>query len=121
MPRLPTARAVRALVVSLLIVSTALVAPSVAPLAPLGSLASVARADGVADEAELQFQRGAEAYRKGDFTAALEHFLASNRLVRNRNVMFNIARAYEQLSRFADAYRYYVDALGGEEDAATRK
>jgi outer membrane receptor protein involved in Fe transport len=115
MPRLPTARAVRALAVSLLFAAAALVAPSLAPRA------SIARADGVADEAELQFQRGAEAYRKGDFTAALEHFLASNRLVRNRNVMFNIARAYEQLQRFADAYRYYVDALGGEEDPATRK
>jgi len=72
------------------------------------------RADGVADEADLQFTIGAEAYTKGDFTGALEHFLASNRLVANRNVMFNIARAYEQLGRYADAYRYYVDASRGE-------
>ncbi len=78
-------------------------------------------ADGVADEAELHFQRGADAYRKADFLGALEHFLASNRLVPNRNVMFNIARAYEQLGRFPDAYRYYVDALTGEDDAATRR
>jgi outer membrane receptor protein involved in Fe transport len=74
-------------------------------------------ADGLADEADLQFTIGAEAYAKGDFTSALEHFLASNRLVPNRNVMFNIARAYEQLSRFPDAYRYYVDASRGEVDA----
>ncbi len=71
-------------------------------------------ADGVADEADLQFSVGADAYSKGDFTGALQHFLASNRLVPNRNVMFNIARAYEQLGRFPDAYRYYVDAQRGE-------
>ena len=90
-------------------------------LVALAAPAPPVHADGVADEAELQFQRGADAYRKGDFTSALEHFLASNRLARNRNVMFNIARAYEQLGRFPDAYRYYVDALDGEDDAATRK
>jgi outer membrane receptor protein involved in Fe transport len=115
MPRPTTALAARALVLRLVL------AGSLAALATIGLAAPAAHADGVADEAELQFQRGAEAYRKADFTGALEHFLASNRLVRNRNVMFNIARAYEQLSRFADAYRYYVDALDGEDDAATRK
>src|SRR5215510_9443934 len=79
------------------------------------------RADGVADEAELQFQRGATAYSKGDFTGALEHFLASNRLVSNRNVMFNIARAYEQLARYPDAYRYYVDASRDATDGKLQK
>ena len=76
----------------------------------LGGLAAPAGADGVADEADLQFTMGAEAYSKGEFVSALEHFLASNRLASNRNVMFNIARAYEQLGRFPDAYRYYLDA-----------
>ncbi|MFT3699793.1 MAG: TonB-dependent receptor [Kofleriaceae bacterium] len=80
-----------------------------------------ARGDGQADEADLQFQIGAEAYKKGDFTTALEHFLASNRLVPNRNVMFNVARAYEQLAKYPEAYRYYVDASRGETDAGTLK
>src|SRR5664279_50127 len=83
--------------------------------------ARVAFADGQADEADLHFQIGAEAYKKGDFTGALEHFLTSNRLVPNRNVMFNIARAYEQLAHYPEAYRYYVDALRGEGDQATVK
>jgi outer membrane receptor for ferrienterochelin and colicins len=78
------------------------------------ALSAPAGADGVADEADLQFTVGADAYGKGEFTVALEHFLASNRLVSNRNVMFNIARAYEQLGRFPDAYRYYIDASRGE-------
>ncbi|HEX3757102.1 MAG TPA: TonB-dependent receptor [Kofleriaceae bacterium] len=80
----------------------------------LCALAPPARADGLADEADLQFTVGAEAYGKGEFTLALEHFLASNRLVANRNVMFNIARAYEQLGRYPDAYRYYLDATRGD-------
>jgi outer membrane receptor for ferrienterochelin and colicins len=70
----------------------------------------LARADGLADEAELHFQIGTEHYQRGHFREALEHFLASNRLVSNKNVVFNIARTFEQLQRFADAHRYYVDA-----------
>ncbi len=81
-----------------------------------GAHGKVARADGVADESELHFQLGAEAYSKGEFRPALEHFLLSNRLVPNRNVVFNIARAYEQLGQLADAHRYYIDALQGETD-----
>jgi hypothetical protein len=80
----------------------------------------VARADDVADEADLHFNLGAEAYQKGDYKAALEHFLASNRLVANRNVEFNIARTYERMTRYPDAFRWYVRALAGENDAATR-
>src|SRR5215470_3063777 len=81
------------------------------------AISAPARADGVADEADLQFTIGAEAYQKGDFTGALEHFLASNRLVPNRNVVFNIARTYEELKAAPDAYRYYVEALQGESRA----
>jgi outer membrane receptor for ferrienterochelin and colicin len=79
-----------------------------------------ARADNLADEAELQFELGADKYKNGDFRGALEHFLASNRLAANRNVVFNIARAYEQLGQHADAYRYYNQALTGEQDPAAQ-
>ncbi len=80
----------------------------------------VAQADNLADEAELQFEIGADRYKGGDFRGALEHFLASNRLAPNRNVVFNIARAYEQLGQNADAYRYYNQALTGEQDPAAQ-
>ncbi|HEY6462855.1 MAG TPA: PEGA domain-containing protein, partial [Polyangiaceae bacterium] len=83
--------------------------------------AGIVRADDVADEADLQFNLGAEAYQKGDFKGALEHFLASNRLVANRNVQFNIARTYERIQRYPDAYRWYVRAQQGEPDASTRE
>jgi outer membrane receptor for ferrienterochelin and colicins len=71
-----------------------------------------ASADGTADEADLHFRLGNEAYRAGDFSEALEHYLASNRLVPNHNVVFNIARAYQRLEMFPEAYRYYASALG---------
>ncbi|MBX3273380.1 MAG: TonB-dependent receptor [Sandaracinaceae bacterium] len=79
-----------------------------------------ARADGTADEADLHFQLGNDAYRRGDYLRALEHFLASNRLAPNRNVVFNIARAYQRLDRFPEAYRYYADAHAQEPDPARR-
>ena len=79
--------------------------------------AGAALADDLADEADLQFELGAELYRQHEFRGALEHFLASNRLVPNRNVLYNIARSYEQLQRYADAHRYYTQALEGETDA----
>lgn len=83
------------------------------------TMPAIAHADGAADEADLQFEIGREAYIKGQFRTALVHFLLSNRLVPNRNVVFNIARSYEQLKRYAEAYRYYVDALDGETDPKT--
>ncbi|MBX3227501.1 MAG: TonB-dependent receptor [Labilithrix sp.] len=87
----------------------------------LGTASRSAYADDVADEADLQFQLGAERYEAGDYKGALEHFLVSNRLVPNKNVLFNIARTYEQLKRAPDAYRYYLVALEGETNPQARK
>ena len=80
-----------------------------------------ARADDVADEADHLFTLGAEKYQERDYKTALQHFLASNRLVRNRNVMFNIAKSYEHLKSYPDAYRYYQRAGEGETDAAVKR
>ncbi|MBW2700382.1 MAG: TonB-dependent receptor [Deltaproteobacteria bacterium] len=60
-----------------------------------------------ADEADVQFNLGNQAYRKRNYRKALSHYFASNRLAPNRNVMFNIARCYEQLKQYAAAFRYY--------------
>ena len=79
-----------------------------------------ARADDLADEADVQFELGAKKYQTGDYLGALEHFLTSNRLVSNKNVLYNIARCYEQLHRYPDAYRAYGRALEAE-TAADRK
>src|SRR5689334_10377480 len=84
----------------------------------LASFARTSLADNLADEAELLFRRGAQAYQRGEYEAALERFLASNRLVPNQNVVFNIAYTYEKLGRYAEAYRYFVDARETERDPA---
>lgn len=75
-----------------------------------------ASADDLADEADLKFRIGAAAYQRGDYQAALEEFLASNRLVPNRNVTYNVARCYEELKQFPEAFRYFTLALSGERD-----
>ena len=79
-----------------------------------------ARADDLADQAELEFSVGAEAYQRAEFKTALEHFLMSNRLVPNKNVVFNVARCYEQLKSYPEAFRYYSLALEGEQDPDAR-
>lgn len=74
----------------------------------------------LAEEADLQFNLGVELYRQGQLQSALEHLLASNRLAPNRNVVFNIARIYEQLGRLPEAYRHYADFARDETEAAAR-
>ncbi len=87
----------------------------------LCALAVDARADDSADEADLKFNLGAEAYQRRDYRTALEHFLASNRLVPNQNVVYNIARCYEQLKQYPEAFRYYSQALAAEQESAARE
>lgn len=91
-------------------------------LAALCLHAPAARAESeTADEAELHFQLGNDRYDAGDIKAALEHFLASNRLAPNKNVLFDIARCYEQLKQWPDAYRYYSASLEAENSDAGRR
>jgi outer membrane receptor protein involved in Fe transport len=88
----------------------------------LGSVAgSVARADGVRDEAELHFRIGIQHFETGDYQGALEHFLASNRLSPNPNVRFDIARSYERLGAYPEAFRYFVEALRDETAEEARR
>jgi outer membrane receptor protein involved in Fe transport len=79
------------------------------------------RADSNADEAEARFQQGASLYRDKRYQDALLEFFASHRLVPNRNVVFNIARTYEALGRYDEAYRYYNEYLAAERDPGERR
>lgn len=82
--------------------------------------AAPARAGDLADEADLQFELGADRFRAQDYKGALEHFLASNRLVPNRNVVANIAATYAALKQYPEAFRYYTQAREAETDAAQK-
>ena len=66
-------------------------------------------ADNTADEADVAFDLGNKAYARRDYDAALASYFLSYRLVPNRNVLFNIARCYEAIDRFDEAYRYWND------------
>ncbi|MCC6335679.1 MAG: TonB-dependent receptor [Myxococcales bacterium] len=79
------------------------------PLLVALALAFPARADNTADEADVAFSLGNAAYSKRDYERALASYFLSYRLVPNRNVLFNIARCYEALDRFDEAYRYWND------------
>ena len=68
-------------------------------------------ADNTADEADVAFNLGNEAYAKRDYDRALSFYFLSHRLVPNRNVLFNIAKCYEAKSQVDEAYRYYNDLL----------
>jgi len=87
----------------------------------LVSAAPAARADSIADEADFRFHRAANLYREGKVEEALSEFLASNRLVRNRNVIFNIARCFEQLQHFNEAYRWYNEIWNDDMPDADRR
>ncbi|MBX5480645.1 MAG: TonB-dependent receptor [Myxococcaceae bacterium] len=71
--------------------------------------APAAHADNTADEADLAFALGNQAWVTRRYEEALRNYFLSYRLVPNRNVLFNIARCYEALERFDEAYRYYYD------------
>jgi outer membrane receptor for ferrienterochelin and colicin len=72
-------------------------------------LAVPARADNTADESDIAFSQGNQHYAKRDYEGALAAYFLSYRLVPNRNVLFNIARCFEALDRFDEAYRYWFD------------
>ncbi|WP_223757739.1 TonB-dependent receptor domain-containing protein [Myxococcus sp. RHSTA-1-4] len=74
-------------------------------------LSSPVLADNNADEAEIAFELGNDAYSRGEYAEALRSYFTSYRLVPNRNVLFNIARCFEALNKFNEAYRYYNDLL----------
>ncbi|MFT3713203.1 MAG: PEGA domain-containing protein [Archangium sp.] len=85
------------------------------------AFATNARAD-VASEAELHFTLGLELYKQRKYEEALQHLVASNRLVPNANVVFNVAQIYGLLKRDADAFNWYETYLAFTSlDAAARE
>jgi outer membrane receptor protein involved in Fe transport len=68
-----------------------------------------AAAQGVADEADLLFRRGATLVRAGRFDEALLAFHHSNRLVRNKNALYNIAVCYLRTGQHREAFRYLTE------------
>lgn len=81
---------------------------TLALLAVLGG-GGVAWADN-ASEAELQYTLGVELYKQRRYEEALQHFIASNRLVPNANVAFNVAQTFQLLKRDVEAFNWFETA-----------
>ncbi len=69
----------------------------------------------LAEEAQLHFTLGLQAYRARKFPTALAHLLQSNRLAPNSNTAFNVALCYDRLAQPAQAWRFYAASLQGTE------
>jgi len=91
----------------------------------LSTVAGTARADEPTNvarepmgEAKALFERGASAYRAGDYQRAVEHFRRADRLAPRAALSFNMARAHEKLGQRALAAAEYREYLRREPDAA---
>ena len=58
-------------------------------------------------EARTLFTEGAAAYAEGDFQRAAEKFVAAHRLAPSPALAFNAGRAYERMSAYDEAIRYF--------------
>ena len=83
--------------------------------------ASAQRSVDLAEEADYHFQLGVEAQTRAEYRVALGHYLASQRLAPNANVVFNIAVCYEALDHPLQAFRHYADYLAEETDPEERR
>ncbi|MAQ14269.1 MAG: hypothetical protein CMN30_05680 [Sandaracinus sp.] len=71
-----------------------------------GGSAPVRAQDSTAQAREL-FGEGTQAYQEGDFQRAAEKFEAAYRLTRSPELAFNVGRAYERMSEYDKAIRYF--------------
>ena len=63
------------------------------------------------DKAETAFFKGLAAYRAKKYEDAATHFKAAHQLVPYRDLLFNIARAHEELKQNDKAIKYYKQYL----------
>ncbi|MFK7988471.1 MAG: hypothetical protein AB8I08_20785 [Sandaracinaceae bacterium] len=73
-----------------------------------------------AEDARRMFEEGMQAYEQGEFELALERFERSNEIVNSSELVFNIARAAEQLGRHQHALDSYLLYLEVEPEAENR-
>lgn len=86
----------------------------------LGLAAVAGSQSDLGEEADLLFKLGVREYSEGRVEDALQYMLASQRLVPNRNVEFNIARCFEDLGMLDEAWRHYDDYARAEPDPQAR-
>ncbi len=78
-----------------------------ASLALCAALGGTAFAQDANARARTLFQEGTAAYQEGDFEAAANKFVAAYRLTRSPELAFNAGRAYERMSEYDKAIRFF--------------
>jgi hypothetical protein len=92
-------------------------APAASP-APADAPSQQAADDARRTEAKARYEEGVQAYYGGHYKAAVDAFLAADRLSPSAPLSFNIARAYEKLEDDSGALRWYRDYLRRAPNAA---
>lgn len=105
----------RALARASLLASLSLVAFTGAPDARAQD--TTARMDEAKARAEVHFKKGIEAYKAGQYKAAIDAFLDAHREFPSPTLSFNTARAYDKMGDAAGALRFYREYLRQSPDA----
>lgn len=78
-----------------------------ASFALCAALVSSAAAQDANDRARTLFTEGTSAYQEGDFGTAAAKFEEAYRLTRSPELAFNVGRAYERMSEYDKAIRFF--------------
>lgn len=79
----------------------------IATLALCAAFTAAAAAQDANARARALFQEGTSAYQDGDFGTAADKFVAAYRLTRSPELAFNAGRAYERMSDYDKAIRFF--------------
>ena len=81
------------------------------------SAAGASAEGGEVSSAERAYKQGLEAFKKGDYEGAVLLFMRVYRVSPNPNLVYNMARSFEELKRFDEAALYYQKYLELNPDA----
>jgi tetratricopeptide (TPR) repeat protein len=71
--------------------------------------------------AEEEYRKGAAHFKVGEYERALLYFVRVYRVAPNPNLVYNMARSFEELGRLGEAADYYDEYLRLVPDAADRQ
>jgi tetratricopeptide (TPR) repeat protein len=87
---------------------------------PALSVALAEPEPGAVQRAKALFEKGVAAYSTGRYYEAIEIFTETDRLYPNPQIVFNIAKAYDQLGSKSGSLSYYRDYLRRSPEATDR-
>jgi tetratricopeptide (TPR) repeat protein len=88
------------------------------PYLTLG-LPRAASAEEISQE-EAEYEKGLTYFKAGDYERAVLSFMSVYRIAPNPNLVYNIARSFEELKRFNEAADFYTEYLKLKPNASDR-